>query len=207
MAAKWAWLAVSSVPLAVFVNDCILGVAKLSGDNGGAGMRVLGLPEPAPTTIHIVRKRWTLSVAPLRPGDTVLVEYVLGKQCCCVSELYAGVCRSPMRPGDWQALRLVAPEDAIAVARTGRKFHIRSSRSWLEADEALRDSDTEDSCLYGGVRGGLCAAVPHPLLVAHLHLLYLAGFESFDCWQDYVHSVAAPPVWASTNRADARTCS
>jgi hypothetical protein len=71
---KWAWLALSSVPLAVCVNDCIFGFAIVHGDNGGAGMRVLGLPEPATSTVHLVRKRWTQAVLPMRQGDTVLVE-------------------------------------------------------------------------------------------------------------------------------------
>lgn len=76
MAAKFAWLAITSVPVAVVINDCIIGVDIIRNQNGGAGMRAFG--GGAPETAIVLSRKWmTYKFAPLKMGDHVVVLYVI----------------------------------------------------------------------------------------------------------------------------------
>lgn len=68
-----AWALVSSLPLAVCVNDCLFGFSIVDCKNGGAGMTALGGASTPERAIVLSRKRWTFSLWPVQPGDSVVI--------------------------------------------------------------------------------------------------------------------------------------
>lgn len=92
------WTVVSAVPLAVMVQDQVLGIAVVTEHNGGAGMHILGakgvIADPIPsatsaagsevatstpgrqtpkTSVLLCLKRWTFRVRPVRMDEEVVV--------------------------------------------------------------------------------------------------------------------------------------
>jgi hypothetical protein len=155
--ARRLWLAVTSVPLAVAVNDQVLGVSVIDASNGGAGMSFLGGETTPNRCVVLARKQLTFRLLPAKPGDVVITKYDR------IEFVYAdlvvtvrGFCRCAVDPDRNQALRYIAGENALAYARSGKKYRVRPSRMWLECDVPLRGEDTEDSLLFGGVSPSAC---------------------------------------------------
>jgi hypothetical protein len=98
--ARRLWLAVTSVPLAVAVNDQVFGITVIDSNNGGAGMTFLGGDATPNRAIVLSRKQLTFKLLPVKPGDVVVTKYEYSLL-YCANELYV-----PSLEADVRLIRL-----------------------------------------------------------------------------------------------------